>query len=66
MRSVSRVEKTEDKMLAKLTKAEDAFWVRVFSDAINNGKSESAADTEAWVAAKREFPRLAKYDGCKP
>ena len=53
-------------MLAKLTKAEDAFWVRVFSDAINNGKSESAADTEAWVAAKREFPRLAKYDGCKP
>jgi hypothetical protein len=53
-------------MLAKLTKAEDALWVKVFSDAVNSGRSDSQADREVWTAVKREFPRLKKYDGCQP
>jgi hypothetical protein len=52
--------------LARLNKAENALWVKVFSDAVNNGKSSSKADSESWVAVKRSFPRLRKYDGCKP
>jgi hypothetical protein len=53
-------------MLAKLTKAEDALWVQVFADAVNSGKAEAQADAEAWAAMRREFPRLQRYDGCKP
>ena len=53
-------------MLAKLNKIEDARWTQVFSDAVNSGDSETRADSKAWVAIKKEFPRLARYDGCKP
>lgn len=53
-------------MTAKLTKAENKFWTKVFEHAVNSGQSVSRADSEAWIALKREFPRLRKFDGCKP
>jgi hypothetical protein len=52
--------------LAALTSAENKRWEWLFSWAVNNGYTQSAADIEAWRGLCEEFPRLRKYEGAKP
>jgi hypothetical protein len=49
---------------AVLTEEENALWVQSFSDAINGGGTEEAADAEAWAIIQKSFPRLREFEGC--
>jgi hypothetical protein len=52
--------------LATLTAYEDHCWVFAFCFYLDDGKADLAADRLAWRDMCLEFPRLRKYDGCKP
>ena len=57
---------TRKKRLAILTKDENALWEKLFSDYMNDGKSESSADRLTWRDLQKAVPRLQSFDGCKP
>lgn len=48
--------------IAELTKEEDKYWQKVFSQAMNEGVSEMNADKQAFQETKKKFPRLKKFD----
>lgn len=53
--------------LATLTPAEEKAWQHAFGhhlDVSKQGQDRAAA--RAWRDLQREFPRLRKYDGCRP
>ena len=52
--------------LATLNPYEDKCWVFAFCYYMDRGKTELQADKLAWRDLREEFPRLRKYDGCKP
>lgn len=57
---------SEVKRYAQLTIEEDARWIEVFTDAVDEGTSDEQADLEAWETLCDEFPRLQAYDGILP
>ena len=59
-------DRTVKRKLATLTPLEDKRWEQLFSHNVNSGMNDRAADEEAWQGLCEEFPRLRKYDGCKP
>ena len=62
----SHRKKTMAKNLAKLTPAEDKVWSDAFEFYVNAGKTDRMADKYAWRDVCEQFPRLKKFDGCKP
>ncbi len=52
--------------LATLNPFEDKCWVFAFNYYLDRGKSQREADKLAWEDLQVQFPRLPKYDGCKP
>lgn len=57
---------TKKKKLATLTMIEDRYWVNYFEFYTNEGLTDTKAGQRAWKALQDDFPRLKKYDGCKP
>jgi hypothetical protein len=58
--------KKRSRKLAALTPAEHHDWEYFFSWYLNNGFEESQADRKAWKDLQAKYPRLKKYQGCKP
>jgi DNA-directed RNA polymerase subunit RPC12/RpoP len=54
------------KRLAILSDHEAGTWEACFVDAVNDGKSEAAADKHAWKMVQEIFPRLRDFNGCLP
>lgn len=55
------------KRLATLTRDEDRLWVALFEYAVASLKyGQLRADAYAWRHTCEAFPRLRKFDGCKP
>lgn len=52
--------------LARLTPLEDKQWVFAFSYHLERRRGERLADQLAWSDLRAEFPRLRRYDGCRP
>jgi hypothetical protein len=53
------------KRLAEFTPEENHAWEFAFCFYLENGKTDLQADKLAWLDIVLEFPRLAKFDGCK-
>lgn len=51
---------------ARLSAVEDKAWAFAFLYYLESGASELKADRLAWRDIKKEFPRLAKFQGCHP
>lgn len=49
-----------------LTPLEDKCWVFAFVYYVDLGYSDLEADKRTWRDMLVDFPRLRKYDGCKP
>lgn len=58
--------KRKKRRLAMLTQEEERAWIFAFGYYLEQNKSELEADELAWRDLQLEFPRLRKYDGCKP
>ena len=58
--------KTKAKRLATLKPAENKAWIDAFNQYLGTGYSSHGADRNAWREIQEQFPRLKKYDGCKP
>jgi len=58
--------KKRRRKLATLTPAENHDWEYFFSWYLNNCFTESQADRKAWKDLQQKYPRLKKYQGCKP
>jgi hypothetical protein len=58
--------KKRRRKLATLTPAENRDWEYFFSWYLNNGFTESQADRKAWKDLQQKYPRLKKFQGCKP
>lgn len=54
------------KKLATLTAEEKKVWGSLFTHNVNSGMRVKQADADAWRGLCEQFPRLRKYDGCKP
>lgn len=58
--------KRKKRKLATLTPAENRDWEWFFSWYLNNGFTQRQADRNAWKDLQAKYPRLRKYQGCKP
>lgn len=52
--------------LATLTIAEDKAWVQAFNLHFEDGETPAETDQNAWEDMKKEFPRLASFEGIAP
>ena len=58
--------KKRPRKLATLSPEENRDWEYFFSWYMNNGFTERQADRNAWRDLQQKYPRLKKYQGCKP
>lgn len=60
-------EEEEDDNLATLTPEQDVRWQQAFDYWLNvEGTTEEKADEYAWEDLVKEYPELAKFEGCRP
>jgi hypothetical protein len=52
--------------LARMSPYEDKCWVFALCYWLDRGKTDEEAGRLAWRDIQLEFPRLQKYEGCKP
>lgn len=59
-------EDLEDRNLATLTAEQDRAWTHAFNYYVEEeGETDEDADKHAWIDLVKEFPELAKFDGCR-
>lgn len=58
--------KKERRKRARLMALEDHAWVFAFYFHLDTGLTDLQADRSAWKDLCLEFPRLRKYDSCRP
>ncbi len=61
-----RKQPSRARRLATLTPFEDKCWIFAFCYYLDQRKGERESDRLAWRDLRLEFPRLRRYEGCRP